>query len=168
MKQLTFNKKQKLDSTVNKDLLTLETTTSCKSTMHLRQCTVFWLKWPVHDLVLVIPPPPVIKVFRNTRSCSKLGGAISNGREEGGRYCISQTCDQQRFEARKVIFFCLSVSTFLQLVVAPPLISAFLKDLFCLMLMMYSVVVARPKPLITQIKLSLLSMGGYSILTELF
>ena len=46
--------------------------------------------------------------------------------------------------------------------------SAFLKDLFCLMLMMYSVVVARPKPLITQIKLSLLSMGGYSILTELF
>ena len=36
------------------------------------------------------------------------------------------------------------------------------------MLMMYSVVVARPKPLITQIKLSLLSMGGYSILTELF
>ena len=64
-------------------------------------------------------------------------------------------------------FFRLSVSTFLQLVVAPPLISAF-KDLFCLMLMMYSVVVARPKPLITQIKLSLLSMCGYSILTELF
>ena len=61
--------------------------------MHLRQCTVFWLKWPVHDLVLVIPPPPVIKVARNKRPCSKLGGAILNGREEGGRFCISQTCD---------------------------------------------------------------------------
>ena len=70
-------------------------------------------------------------------------------------------------QQERSFFFCLSVSTFLQLVVAPPLISAF-KDLFCLMLMMYCVVVARPKPLITQIKLSLLSMGGYSILTELF
>ena len=34
----------------------LFTTTSCKST--LRHCTVFWLKWPVHYLVLVFPPPP--------------------------------------------------------------------------------------------------------------
>ena len=60
-----------------------------------------------------------------------------------------------------------NLSTFLQLVVAPPLISAF-QDLFCLMLMIYSVVVATPKPLITRIKLSCLSIGGYSILTELF
>ena len=27
-----------------------------------------------------------------------------NGREEGGQYYISQTCDQERFEARKVGF----------------------------------------------------------------
>ena len=40
-----------------------------------------------------------------------------NGREEGGQYYISQTCDQERFEARKVVFRG-SVSTFLQLVVA--------------------------------------------------
>ena len=38
-------------------------TTRCKST--LRHCTVFWLKWPVHDLLLVIPPPLLIKVASN-------------------------------------------------------------------------------------------------------
>ena len=27
-----------------------------------------------------------------------------NGREEGGLYYILQTCDQERFEARKVVF----------------------------------------------------------------
>ena len=27
-----------------------------------------------------------------------------NGREEGGQYYILQTCDQERFEARKVVF----------------------------------------------------------------
>ena len=71
---------------------------------YLRHCTVFWHKWPVHDLVLVIPPPPLIKVASNTRPCSKLGGTTLNGREEGGQYYILQTCDQERFEARKVVF----------------------------------------------------------------
>ena len=51
------------------------------------------LKWPVHDLVLVIPPPPLAKVANNTRSCSKLGGTTLNGREEGDQCYISQTCD---------------------------------------------------------------------------
>ena len=134
--------------------------------MHLRQCTIFWLKWPVHDLVLAIPPPPVIKVASNTRPCSRLGGTTLNGREEGGQYytkrpVTSSDLKQDRSFSRR------NVSTFLQLVVAPRLISAF-QDLFCLMLMIYSVVVATPKPLITRIKLSCLSMGGYSILTELF
>ena len=72
---------------------------------YLRHCTVFWHKWTVHDLMLVIPPPPFIKVASNTRSCSNLGGTTLNGREEGRQYYISQTCDQQRFEARKVVFF---------------------------------------------------------------
>ena len=71
---------------------------------YLRHCTVFWHKWPVHDLVLVISPPPLIKVASNTRSYSKLGGTTLNGREEGGQYYILQTCDQERFEARKVVF----------------------------------------------------------------
>ena len=70
----------------------------------LRHSTVFWYKWSVHDLVLVIPPPPLIKVASNTRPCSKLGGTTLNGREEGGQYYISQTCDQERFEAKKVVF----------------------------------------------------------------
>ena len=40
------------------------------------------------------------------------------GKEEGGQYYISQTCDQEGFEARKVVFSweCLNV-TFLELVV---------------------------------------------------
>ena len=71
---------------------------------YLRHCTVFWHKWPVHDLVLVIPPPPLIKVASNTRPYSKRGGTTLNWREEGGQYYMLQTCDQERFEARKVVF----------------------------------------------------------------
>ena len=58
-----------------------------------KRCTVLWYKWPVHDLVLVIPFPPLGKVANNTRSCSKLGGTTLNGREEGSQGYISQTCD---------------------------------------------------------------------------
>ena len=50
---------------------------------YLRHCTVFWLKWPVHDLVLVTPPPPLFKVASNTRPCSKLGGTTLNGGRRG-------------------------------------------------------------------------------------
>ena len=56
-------------------------------------CTVLWYKWPVHDLVLVIPPPPLGKVANNIRSCSKLGGTTLSGRQEEGQRYISQTCD---------------------------------------------------------------------------
>ena len=58
--------------------------------------------------MLVIPPPPLIKVASNTRPYSKLGGTTLSGREEGGQYDISQTCDQERFEARK----CLNIFGF--------------------------------------------------------
>ena len=71
---------------------------------YLRHCTVFWHKWPVHDLVLVIPTPPLIKVASNTRPYSKRGGTTLNWREEGGQCYMLQTCDQERFEARKVVF----------------------------------------------------------------
>ena len=62
---------------------------------YLRHCTVFWLKWPVHDLVLVTSPPPLFKVASNTRPCSKLGGTTLNGGEEGGHYlsCLLYTSD---------------------------------------------------------------------------
>ena len=30
---------------------------------YLRHCTVFWLKWPVHDLVLVTPLHPFLKLL---------------------------------------------------------------------------------------------------------
>ena len=71
---------------------------------YLRNCTVFCHTWPVHDLVLVIPPPPLIKVASNTRPYSKRGGTTLNGREEGGQYYILQTFDQERFEARRIVF----------------------------------------------------------------
>ena len=54
--------------------------------------------------MLVIPPTPLIKVASKTRPYSKLGGTTLNGREEGGQYHILQTCDQERFEATKVVF----------------------------------------------------------------
>ena len=49
---------------------------------YLRHCTIFCHKWPVHDLVLVIPLLPLIKVASNTRPYSKLGGTTLNGRRE--------------------------------------------------------------------------------------
>ena len=57
------------------------------------------------------PPPPLIKVASNTRPYSKLGGTTLNGREEGGQYHISKTCDKARFAARKVFFSleCLNI-----------------------------------------------------------
>ena len=60
--------------------------------------------------MLVIPPPPLIKVASNTRPYSKLGRKTLNGRERG-QYYISKTCDQERFEARKVGFSweCLNI-----------------------------------------------------------
>ena len=95
-------------------------TTSCKSAW---DTTVLWLRWPVRDLVLVtppappkpsLPPPPLIIVASNTRPCSKLGGTTLNGREEGSqnKKIISQTGDQQRFEARKVAFWSESLKIF--------------------------------------------------------
>ena len=32
---------------------------------YLRHCTLILLKWLAHDLVLVIPPPPLVKVVSN-------------------------------------------------------------------------------------------------------
>ena len=78
---------------------------------YLKHRTIFWHKWPVHDLVLVIPPPPLIKVASNTRPNSKLGGTTLKGRGEGGQHYILQTCDQERFEARNIVFLweCLNI-----------------------------------------------------------
>ena len=66
---------------------------------------------PVHDLVLVIPFPLLIKVASDRRPYSKLGGTTLNRREEGAQYYISQTCDQERFAAKKVAFSweCLNI-----------------------------------------------------------
>ena len=82
---------------------------------YLRHSTVFWLKWLVHDLVLVTPPPPLFKVASNTRPCSKLGGTTLNGGSGevsilSHRPVTSSALKQDR------LFFRESVSTFLQLV----------------------------------------------------
>ena len=65
----------------------------------------------------MIAPPILIKVANNTRPCSKLGGTTLNWREEGSEHYIPQTCDQERFDARKVVFRG-SVTAYLQLVEA--------------------------------------------------
>ena len=83
---------------------------------YLRHCSVFWHKWSVHDLVLVIPPPPLNKVVSNTRPCSKLGVTTLNGREEGGQ-CSRRPVTSSDLKHER-LFFRGSVSTFLQLVVA--------------------------------------------------
>ena len=57
---------------------------------YLRHCTLFWLQWPGHDLVLVNPPPPLIKL---ARPFSKLKGTTLNGEKEVGEYFLLQKCD---------------------------------------------------------------------------
>ena len=87
---------------------------------YLRHCTVFWHKWPVHDLVLAIPPPPLIKVASNTRPYSKLKGTTLN-LEGGGRREVSIIFYRPVTKSdlkRERSFFRESVSSFLQLVVA--------------------------------------------------
>ena len=91
---------------------------------YLRHCTVFWLKWPVYDLVLVTPPPPLIKVASNSRPCSKLGGTTLNGREEGGQYLSHRPVTSSDLKQERLCFR-ESVSTFLQLVVAFDLTAIF-------------------------------------------
>ena len=72
---------------------------------YLRHCTVFWLKWPVHDLVLVIPPPPLIKVASNTRPCSKHGGQYYT---VSHRSVNSSDLKQERsFFPRTLSIFCI-------------------------------------------------------------
>ena len=82
----------------------------------MRHCTVFWLKWPVHDLVLVTPPPPLFKVASNTRPCSKLGGTTLNGGRRGVTILSHRPVTRSDLKQDR-LFFCESVSTFLQLVV---------------------------------------------------
>ena len=78
---------------------------------------VFWHKWPVHDLVLVIPPPPLIKVASNTRPYSKLGGTTLNGRGEGVSIIFYRPVTRSDLKQERS-FFRGSVPSFLQVVAA--------------------------------------------------
>ena len=84
---------------------------------YLRHCTVFWLKWPVHDLVLLTPPPPLFKVASNTRPCSKLGGTTLNGGRREVSILSHRPVTSSDLKLDR-LFFRESVSTFLRLVVA--------------------------------------------------
>ena len=96
--------------------LNRKVTESCYNQLqkYLRHCTVFWLKWSVHDLVLVIPPPPLIKVASNKRPWR------NNFEWEGGGRSLLYLSDMwlAAIWSKKGRFFRRSVSTFLQLVVA--------------------------------------------------
>ena len=58
----------------------------------LRKCTLFGLKWPVHDFLFLIPPP-LVKIASNTRPCSKLAGTTWNGVEGECECYIPQMYD---------------------------------------------------------------------------
>ena len=51
------------------------------------------LKWPVHDLVLVIPTHPFVKVACNSSPCSKHEGTTLNVGEGVGECYTSEICD---------------------------------------------------------------------------
>ena len=85
-------------------------TTSCKSTWDA--VPYFGINGLSMILCLCSPLHPLSKLVAiQDVPCSKLGGTTLNGREEGGQHYISQTCDQQRFQARKVVFWwkCLNI-----------------------------------------------------------
>ena len=81
---------------------------------YLRHCTVFWHKWPVHDLVLVIPPPPLIKgtILKTWRNNFEWEGG---GRREVSIIFYRPVTRSDLKQERS--FFRGSVSTLLQLVV---------------------------------------------------
>ena len=60
---------------------------------YLRHCAVFWLQWPIDDLLLVIPLHPLLKFLALQDHAQNLEKTTLNGREEGGQYYTSQTCD---------------------------------------------------------------------------
>ena len=83
---------------------------------YLRHCTVFWHKWPVHDLVLVIPPPPLSKLLAIQDHTQTLKEQLwMGGRGEVSIISYRRVTRSDLKQERS--FFRGSVSTFLQLVV---------------------------------------------------
>ena len=84
---------------------------------YLRHCTIFWHKWPVHDLVLVTPLHPLSKLLAIQDHTPNLEEQLwMGGRREvsiiSHRPVTRSNLKQER------LFFRGSVSTFLQLAVA--------------------------------------------------
>ena len=75
---------------------------------YLRHCTIFWPKWPVHDLVLLIPPPTPYQSCQQYETMHKTWRNNFEWKGEGVQYYILQTCDQQCFKAKKVVFSSVS------------------------------------------------------------
>ena len=70
--------------------------------------------------MLLIPPPPLIKVASNARPCSTLGGTTLNGREGEDSIIYHRPAVTSSDLKEERLFFRWTVSTtFLQLVVAP-------------------------------------------------
>ena len=84
---------------------------------YLRLCTVFWHKWPVHDLVLVTPLHPLSKLLAIQDHTQNLEEQLwMEGRREVS--IISHRPVTRSDLKQERSFFRGSVSTFLQLVVA--------------------------------------------------
>ena len=90
---------------------------------YLRHCTVFWYKWPVHHLVLVIPLHPLSKLTKQDHAQNMEGQLWMGGRREVS--IISQRPLNGSDLKHERVFFRESVSTFLQLVVATLKVTSF-------------------------------------------
>ena len=85
---------------------------------YLRHCTVFWHKWPVHDLVLVIPLHPLSKLLAIQDHTQNLEEQLwMGGRREVSIIFYRPVTRSDLKQERS--FFRVSVSSYLQLVVAP-------------------------------------------------
>ena len=86
---------------------------------YLRHCTVVWHKWPVHDLVLVIPLHPLSKLLAIQDHTQNLEEQLwMGGRREVSIIFYRPVTRSDLKQERS--FFRGSVSSFLQLVVAQP------------------------------------------------
>ena len=84
---------------------------------YLRHCTVFWHKWPVHDLVLVIPLHPLSKLLAIQDHTQNLEEQLwMGGRREVSIIFYRPVTRSDLKQERS--FFRVSVSSYLQLVVA--------------------------------------------------
>ena len=83
---------------------------------YLRHWTVIWLKWPVHDLVLVTPLHPILKLLAIQGHAKKLDEQLWMGGRREVSIVSQRPVNSSDLEQERSLFS--SVSTFFKLAVA--------------------------------------------------